>query len=63
MGKWGLARILLFEKVPVPIFVRNILIHDYFGVSTPVVWDIVQNKLPSLREACQRALRENPFGD
>ena len=24
---------------------RNILAHEYFGVSLPVVWDVVQNKL------------------
>jgi len=24
---------------------RNILIHEYFGVSLPIIWDVVQNKL------------------
>ena len=37
---------------------RTILIHEYFGVSIPVVWDIVQNKLAPLGEACRRALEE-----
>lgn len=31
---------------------RNILIHEYFGVSVPMVWDIVQNKLSPLKAAC-----------
>jgi uncharacterized protein with HEPN domain len=35
---------------------RNILIHEYFGVSIPMVWDIVQNKLTSLRAACHDLL-------
>jgi len=35
---------------------RNILIHEYFGVSIPMVWDIVQNKLTHLRIACQDLL-------
>ena len=41
---------------------RNILAHEYFGVSIPIVWDIVQNKLDLLREACTKLLiqLENP---
>ncbi|WP_048094601.1 HepT-like ribonuclease domain-containing protein [Geoglobus ahangari] len=27
---------------------RNILIHQYFGVDLELVWDIVKNKLPEL---------------
>ena len=27
---------------------RNILIHEYFGVSLPIVWDIVETKLDTL---------------
>ena len=34
------------------IGLRNILIHEYFGVNAPMVWDIVQNKLSSLKAAC-----------
>ena len=28
---------------------RDKLIHDYFGVDFEVVWDIIQNKLPTLK--------------
>jgi uncharacterized protein with HEPN domain len=35
---------------------RNILIHEYFGVNLPIVWDVVQNKLCPLEAACQRLL-------
>ena len=31
---------------------RNLLIHEYFGVSIPMVWDIVHNKLTPLKNAC-----------
>ena len=31
---------------------RNILIHEYFGVSIPMVWDIVEKKLSPLKTAC-----------
>ena len=30
---------------------RDILIHQYFGVDLGIVWDIVQNRLPDLRRA------------
>jgi uncharacterized protein with HEPN domain len=35
---------------------RNILAHEYFGVSIPVVWDVVQNKLKPFEAACQKLL-------
>lgn len=27
---------------------RDILIHEYFGIDVEIVWDIIQNKLPKL---------------
>jgi uncharacterized protein with HEPN domain len=30
---------------------RDILIHEYFGVDLVILWDIIQNKLPSLKKA------------
>lgn len=27
---------------------RDILIHDYFGINFKILWDIVQNKIPDL---------------
>ncbi|MBI2877362.1 MAG: DUF86 domain-containing protein [Candidatus Tectomicrobia bacterium] len=38
---------------------RNILAHEYFGVSLPVVWDVVQNKLGSLEIACRNLLGDD----
>jgi uncharacterized protein with HEPN domain len=29
--------------------IRNILIHEYFGVDEEVIWETVQNDLPSLQ--------------
>ncbi len=29
---------------------RDILIHAYFGIDVEVIWDIVKNKLPKLKE-------------
>jgi uncharacterized protein with HEPN domain len=35
---------------------RDILIHQYAGVDARVIWDIVCNKLPRLRQHVQRLL-------
>ena len=35
---------------------RNILIHEYFGVSLPMVWDVAQNKLDALESSCRKLL-------
>jgi uncharacterized protein with HEPN domain len=37
---------------------RDILIHEYFGIDGEIVWDIVQHKLPSLETAVQRLLSD-----
>jgi len=29
---------------------RDRVVHDYFGVSLDIVWDVVENHLPALRE-------------
>ena len=35
---------------------RNILIHEYFGINLPIVWDVVKNKLDPLDKACRSLL-------
>ena len=35
---------------------RDILIHEYFGMDAGILWDIVQNKLPDLKAAVRRLL-------
>ncbi|HEB72527.1 MAG TPA: DUF86 domain-containing protein [Nitrospirae bacterium] len=34
--------------------IQNILIHEYFGISAPVIWDVVKNKLDALDTACRK---------
>lgn len=29
---------------------RNILIHEYFGIDLQILWDIIKNKLPDLKK-------------
>jgi len=38
---------------------RDILVHDYFGIDIDIVWDVVNEKLPALHQAVQH-LRQFP---
>ena len=33
---------------------RDILIHEYFGINLEIVWDVIINKLPALRDSTNR---------
>ncbi len=35
---------------------RDKLIHDYFGVDYSIVWDVVKNEIPQLKERIQDVL-------
>ena len=37
---------------------RNVLVHEYFGVDTDLIWDAVCTKLPPLIGQVQRILNE-----
>ncbi|MBX9660189.1 MAG: DUF86 domain-containing protein [Nitrospiraceae bacterium] len=37
---------------------RDILIHEYFGIDGEIVWDVVQHKLPTLETAVTLMLNE-----
>lgn len=39
---------------------RNILIHEYFGVDENVVWGIISKDIPNLRDQVTRILDEFP---
>ena len=38
---------------------RNILIHEYFGVDVPTVWHTARNHLPLLKKQLESILAEN----
>ncbi len=40
---------------------RDILIHEYFGVSKKIVWDIVQNELSELEQKIREILANEEF--
>jgi len=37
---------------------RDRPIHDYFGVDYEIVWDVVENKIPVLRQGIQEILEQ-----
>ena len=39
---------------------RNVLVHGYFQISPPIVWDTVQRDLPALRPLLERLLGTLP---
>jgi len=38
---------------------KDILIHEYFGVDIDIIWDVVQNKLPELKNTLLKILSVN----
>lgn len=37
---------------------RDILIHEYFGVDAEIIWDVIENKLGTLEATLQDILKE-----
>jgi uncharacterized protein with HEPN domain len=37
---------------------RDMLIHEYFGLDSEIVWDIVKNKVPTLNQAVRAMLNQ-----
>ena len=42
---------------------RNYIVHEYFQIDDIVVWDVVTNNLPSLREQIERYLTETNWNE
>jgi uncharacterized protein with HEPN domain len=38
---------------------RDILVHEYFGIDEDILWDIVQHQVPALVELMERILAED----
>jgi uncharacterized protein with HEPN domain len=49
------ARISEYRRI---IAFRNILIHGYADVDDGLVWDVIETKLPVLRQEIESLLRE-----
>jgi uncharacterized protein with HEPN domain len=40
---------------------RDVLIHEYFGIDLEIIWDIVENKIPTLRREVSAYVIEPPI--
>ncbi|MBB5325905.1 uncharacterized protein with HEPN domain [Anoxybacillus tepidamans] len=38
---------------------RDMMIHSYFSINYRIVWDVVQNKIPKLKQHVEQLLNEN----
>ena len=38
---------------------RNIFVHEYFGIDTKIVWDIINKNMPELKASVKNML-DNP---
>ena len=36
---------------------RDILVHAYFGIDVEIVWDIIKNKIPKLKQEILKMYR------
>lgn len=39
---------------------RHILVHNYFGIDTELVWNVVENQLDPLKAAIESYLKQQP---
>ncbi len=42
--------------------IRNILVHEYFGVQLKTIWDTIKNDLPDLKEKITQIMKDSDFG-
>jgi len=40
---------------------RDIVVHEYFGIDVDIVWDVIENQVPELLEQVRRILEREGF--
>jgi uncharacterized protein with HEPN domain len=43
---------------PKMVGMRNVLVHNYFNIDLDIVWKVVENELPSLKEKINHILED-----
>ena len=38
--------------------VRNILVHEYFGIDYEIIWNSIQTNIPSLKEKIEKSIAQ-----
>ncbi len=38
---------------------RNVLVHEYFGIRLDIIWEVIQQDLPGLKQAVKDILKNN----
>lgn len=37
---------------------RDIVVHEYFGINIDIIWDVITNKIPELEKEVKKILKE-----
>lgn len=37
---------------------RDIVVHEYFGINKDIIWDVIRNKIPELETEVKKILKE-----
>jgi uncharacterized protein with HEPN domain len=37
---------------------RDIVVHEYFGINKDIIWDVIKNKVPELEKEVKKILRD-----
>ncbi len=37
---------------------RDIVVHEYFGINKDIIWDVINNKIPELEKEVKKILRQ-----
>ena len=40
------------------IYLKDILIHDYFVVDLEIIWDVIKDKIPQLKRVIEKILNQ-----
>ncbi|MCK4466328.1 MAG: DUF86 domain-containing protein [Bacteroidales bacterium] len=49
-----------FSDVEWPVLksVRNVLVHEYFGIDYKIIWNSIHNKIPELKQNLEKILKD-----